>query len=73
MPISVAGAHGLDIEKGVGRAFVACDGSVDAWLPMLLRPEGLFPSARVRAELHAAEEDEGAVEQERAVLVDIER
>jgi branched-chain amino acid transport system permease protein len=40
---------------------------------MLVRPEGLFPSARVRAELHAAEEDEGAVEQERAVLVDIER
>jgi branched-chain amino acid transport system permease protein len=40
---------------------------------MLLRPEGLFPSARVRAELHAAEEDEGAVEQERAVLVDVER
>jgi branched-chain amino acid transport system permease protein len=40
---------------------------------MLLRPEGLFPSARVRAELHAAEDDEGAVEQERAVLVDIER
>ena len=40
---------------------------------MLVRPEGLFPSARVRAELHAAEEDEGAVEQERAQLVDIER
>jgi branched-chain amino acid transport system permease protein len=40
---------------------------------MLVRPEGLFPSARVRAELHAAEEDEGAVEQERAVLVDLER
>ncbi|MDP9281859.1 MAG: branched-chain amino acid ABC transporter permease [Chloroflexota bacterium] len=40
---------------------------------MLVRPEGLFPSARVRAELHAAEEDEGAVEQERAVLVDVER
>jgi branched-chain amino acid transport system permease protein len=40
---------------------------------MLVRPEGLFPSARVRAELHAAEEDEVAVEQERAVLVDIER
>ncbi|MEP6694848.1 MAG: branched-chain amino acid ABC transporter permease [Chloroflexota bacterium] len=40
---------------------------------MLLRPEGLFPSARVRAELHAAEEDEVAVEQERATLVDIER
>ena len=26
MPISVAGAHGLDIEKEEGRAFVACDG-----------------------------------------------
>jgi branched-chain amino acid transport system permease protein len=40
---------------------------------MLLRPEGLFPSARLRAELHAAEEDEVALEQERAVLVDVER
>jgi branched-chain amino acid transport system permease protein len=41
---------------------------------MIVRPEGLFPSARVRAELHAAEEEgEGAVEQERAVVVDIER
>ena len=40
---------------------------------MLVRPEGLFPSARVRAEMHAAEEDEGAVEQERAQLVDVER
>jgi branched-chain amino acid transport system permease protein len=40
---------------------------------MLVRPEGLFPSARVRAELHAAEDDEGAVEQERAILVDVER
>ncbi|HEV8672328.1 MAG TPA: branched-chain amino acid ABC transporter permease [Candidatus Limnocylindria bacterium] len=40
---------------------------------MLVRPEGLFPSARVRAELHAAEEDEGAVAQERAILVDVER
>ncbi len=37
---------------------------------MLVRPEGLFPSARVRAELHATEE---VVEQERAVVVDIER
>jgi hypothetical protein len=27
----------------------------------------------VRAELHAAEEDEVALEQERAILVDIER
>ncbi len=26
IPISVAGAHGLDIEKELGRAFVACDG-----------------------------------------------
>ena len=40
---------------------------------MLVRPEGLFPSARVKAELHAAEEDEGAVAQERAILVDVER
>jgi branched-chain amino acid transport system permease protein len=40
---------------------------------MLVRPEGLFPSARVKAELHAAEEDEGALDQERAVLVDVER
>jgi branched-chain amino acid transport system permease protein len=40
---------------------------------MLVRPEGLFPSARVRAELHAAEEDEVALEQERAILVDVER
>jgi branched-chain amino acid transport system permease protein len=40
---------------------------------MLLRPEGLFPSATRRAELHAAEEDETAVEQERAILVDVER
>src|SRR5712692_4484422 len=32
---------------------------------MLVRPEGLFPSARVRAELHAAEEDAGAADQER--------
>ncbi len=40
---------------------------------MLLRPEGLFPSATRRAELHAAEEEEGVAEQERAVLVDVER
>jgi branched-chain amino acid transport system permease protein len=43
-------------------------------LMMLVRPEGLFPSARRRAELHAAEEEgDVAAEQERAVLVDIER
>jgi branched-chain amino acid transport system permease protein len=40
---------------------------------MLVRPEGLFPSARVKAELHAAEESEGEAEQERAALVDVER
>jgi len=40
---------------------------------MLVRPEGFFPSARVKAELHAAEEDEGAVAQERAQVVDVER
>jgi branched-chain amino acid transport system permease protein len=40
---------------------------------MLLRPEGLFPSATRRAELHAAEEEEGVAEQERAVVVDLER
>ncbi len=34
---------------------------------------GVALGARVRAELHAAEEDEGALEQERAVLVDVER
>jgi branched-chain amino acid transport system permease protein len=41
---------------------------------MLVRPEGLFPSASRKAELHAAEEEgDTVVEQERAVLVDVER
>jgi branched-chain amino acid transport system permease protein len=40
---------------------------------MLVRPEGFFPSARRKAELHAAEESEGEVEQERAVLSELER
>ena len=40
---------------------------------MLVRPEGLFPSARVKAELHAAEENEGVIAQERAQIVDVER
>ncbi len=40
---------------------------------MLVRPEGLFPSARLRAELHAAEESDVEAQQERAVLVDVER
>jgi branched-chain amino acid transport system permease protein len=39
---------------------------------MLVRPEGLFPSARRKAELHAAEESEVVAAQERAVVVDIE-
>jgi branched-chain amino acid transport system permease protein len=39
---------------------------------MLVRPEGLFPSARRKAELHAAEESEGVAAQERAVVVEIE-
>jgi len=40
---------------------------------MLVRPEGLFPSARRKAELHAAEElGEPAAEQERAILVEVE-
>jgi branched-chain amino acid transport system permease protein len=39
---------------------------------MLVRPEGLFPSARRKAELHAAEEGEVAAAQERAVLIEID-
>jgi branched-chain amino acid transport system permease protein len=39
---------------------------------MLVRPEGLFPSARRKAELHAAEESEVVAAQERAVVVDVE-
>jgi branched-chain amino acid transport system permease protein len=39
---------------------------------MLVRPEGLFPSARRKAELHAAEESEVVAAQERAVVVEIE-
>jgi branched-chain amino acid transport system permease protein len=39
---------------------------------MLVRPEGLFPSARRKAELHAAEEGETVLAQERAVLVDLD-
>jgi branched-chain amino acid transport system permease protein len=35
---------------------------------MLVRPEGLFPSAERRAELHAAEESDVEAEQERAVF-----
>jgi branched-chain amino acid transport system permease protein len=38
---------------------------------MLVRPEGLFPSARRKAELHAAEESDVVAAQERAVIEDI--
>ena len=41
---------------------------------MVVRPEGLFPSARRKAELHASEEEgDVAGEQERATVVDIEQ
>ncbi|MFN3476475.1 MAG: hypothetical protein ACK4Z6_02835, partial [Candidatus Methylomirabilales bacterium] len=35
---------------------------------MVLRPEGLFPSEKRRAELHAAEEASGELEEEAPVL-----
>ena len=40
---------------------------------MLLRPEGLFPSARRKMELHAAEEDETEAAQARATLFETRR
>ncbi len=40
---------------------------------MLVRPEGLFPSARQRAELHAAEESEIEAAQQRQELYEAER
>ncbi|MEK7860805.1 MAG: branched-chain amino acid ABC transporter permease [Chloroflexota bacterium] len=40
---------------------------------MLLRPEGLFPSARRKMELHAAEEDETGAAQSRATLFETRR
>jgi branched-chain amino acid transport system permease protein len=41
---------------------------------MIIRPEGFFPSARRKAELHAAEEaGETIADQERAVLVEVEQ
>jgi branched-chain amino acid transport system permease protein len=40
---------------------------------MLLRPEGILPSARVKAELHAAEEDETEAAQQRAELFESQR
>ena len=40
---------------------------------MLVRPEGLFPSARARAELHAAEESETEAAQQREQLIEAER
>jgi branched-chain amino acid transport system permease protein len=40
---------------------------------MLVRPEGIFPSARRRAELHAAEESLEEAEQQRATLFEARR
>ena len=40
---------------------------------MLLRPEGLFPSARRKMELHAADEDETEAAQARATLFETRR
>ncbi|MGH2378437.1 MAG: branched-chain amino acid ABC transporter permease [Candidatus Limnocylindria bacterium] len=40
---------------------------------MLVRPEGIMPSARVKAELHAAEEDETEASQVRAELFEEQR
>ena len=40
---------------------------------MLVRPEGLFPSARRKMELHAAEESEEEAAQQRATLYEAQR
>ncbi len=40
---------------------------------MLVRPEGLFPSARRRAELHAAEESAEEADQQRSTLYETQR
>jgi branched-chain amino acid transport system permease protein len=40
---------------------------------MLVRPEGILPSRRVRAELHAAEEDEKEAAQQRTTLFEEQR
>jgi branched-chain amino acid transport system permease protein len=40
---------------------------------MLVKPEGILPSARVKAELHAAEEDETEAAQQRAELFETQR
>ncbi len=40
---------------------------------MLIRPEGLFPSARRKMELHAAEESEEEAAQQRATLYEAQR
>jgi branched-chain amino acid transport system permease protein len=40
---------------------------------MLARPEGILPSARVKAELHAAEEDETEAAQQRSELFEEQR
>jgi len=40
---------------------------------MLVRPEGILPSARRKMELHAAEEDEGEAAQQRETLFESQR
>jgi branched-chain amino acid transport system permease protein len=40
---------------------------------MLVRPEGILPSARVKAELHAAEEDDTEAAQQRSELFEAQR
>jgi branched-chain amino acid transport system permease protein len=42
-------------------------------LMMQLRPEGLLPNARVRMQLHAAEESPIEASQERVTLYDVEK
>jgi branched-chain amino acid transport system permease protein len=40
---------------------------------MLVRPEGILPSPRVKAELHAAEEDETEAAQQRSEIIEEQR
>ncbi|HEV8535846.1 MAG TPA: branched-chain amino acid ABC transporter permease [Candidatus Limnocylindria bacterium] len=75
-----------DMLRGVGNTF-AIDALRDADISrartlifgtalvilMLVRPEGILPSARVKAELHAAEEDETEAAQQRSELFESQR
>ena len=63
---------GIVFQSARGARERIAHGNINVFM-MLVRPEGLFPSARRRAELHAAEElGEGVAEQERAVFVEVE-